>query len=466
MSANLNGGLLVESVFCDARELIFLSCRPSRVQTKRVREVQDARSSLDKTINVSKLRHNQREVVSEPANNTVPPRVLAAFGSMVMVSGMERMSFEVLRVLREGGATIHCILNSWENHRIVPLVESVGATWSTGTYSVKLGRHSRKPADLVRMAWEISRVSTGMLRDARRFRPTHVFLPEFVSIIRNAPALLVLRMSGVKVICRLANHPEPHPFYQRLFRGFLQRFTDVFVANSDFAASKVLETGVDPSKVRTIYNTLSTRHESPGATSDPVVELAQRSRTIVSIGQIAPFKGTHMFVEAALRVLPRHEGVQALIVGRKPEWPPERVQYIADLEREIAQAEMSDRIQFIGETEQVPALMAASELLVLPILQEETFGNVALEALAAGLPVVSFATGGLTELVEHGQTGHLCQEKTVDCLVGGIEGFLGNPQARKAAAQSSIAKFNSAESPYSRRTFARNWNGLFGPGAI
>ena len=45
--------------------------------------------------------------------------------------------------------------------------------------------------------------------------------------------------------------------------------------------------------------------------------------------------------------------------------------------------------------------MNASYVLAAPILQEETFGNVALEARSVGLPVVTFARGGLTELVSH-----------------------------------------------------------------
>ena len=44
---------------------------------------------------------------------------------MVIVSGMERMTFEVLRALKESKAEVHCILNDWENHRIRELVDSI-----------------------------------------------------------------------------------------------------------------------------------------------------------------------------------------------------------------------------------------------------------------------------------------------------------------------------------------------------
>src|SRR3989442_9978875 len=49
------------------------------------------------------------------------PRVIACCGSMVIVAGLERLTFETLRVLKERGAAVHCVVNSWENHRIVAL---------------------------------------------------------------------------------------------------------------------------------------------------------------------------------------------------------------------------------------------------------------------------------------------------------------------------------------------------------
>ena len=57
------------------------------------------------------------------AGNETSTRVIACCGNMVVVYGMERMSFEIMRVLRESGAEVHCVLNEWERHRIEPLAE-------------------------------------------------------------------------------------------------------------------------------------------------------------------------------------------------------------------------------------------------------------------------------------------------------------------------------------------------------
>jgi len=99
------------------------------------------------------------------------PRVIAAFGNMAIVSGVERMSFEVLRTLRERGAAVHCIVNSWESSKVVDLVDSVGASWSLGYYWYELRRHAR-PHQRMLALWDVLRASaltlTGSLGDVMK----------------------------------------------------------------------------------------------------------------------------------------------------------------------------------------------------------------------------------------------------------------------------------------------------------
>jgi hypothetical protein len=67
---------------------------------------------------------------------------------MVVVYGVERMTFEALRIPRERGMADHCIVNSWENHLIVALAEQIGASCSIAYYRYRLRRHTRNPIKL------------------------------------------------------------------------------------------------------------------------------------------------------------------------------------------------------------------------------------------------------------------------------------------------------------------------------
>ncbi len=117
----------------------------------------------------------------------------------------------------------------------------------------------------------------------------------------------------------------------------------------------------------------------------------------------------------------------------------------------------------MGLRENVLEIMKASYVFAAPILQEETFGNVALEACAVGLPVVTFARGGLPELVEHGRTGYICRSTDLDGLLEGLKHYLSDPAARDAASAGSLAFASSPENDCTPITFSRKWWSVFSP---
>ena len=78
----------------------------------------------------------------EPDWSGAPQRIVATCGQMVIAGGLERMTFEVLRVLRDRGMAAHSIVNGWENFRITPLAEASGASWSVGPYWYPLKRRT------------------------------------------------------------------------------------------------------------------------------------------------------------------------------------------------------------------------------------------------------------------------------------------------------------------------------------
>jgi glycosyltransferase involved in cell wall biosynthesis len=402
-------------------------------------------------------------------DHTKPIRVVACCGGMVLVGGLERMTFEVLRVLRERGATIHCIVNWWDNSRVIALAEDLGASWSTGFYTYQFSRRSGNPVAWLQMVWDTVRTSGGLLRDAWWFRASHVFVSDYVTALRNAPALALLRLTGRRVVVRLGNAPDQGRFFRWLWRFGVNPLADVFVCNSSFTERELAAHGIAACKRLTIPHTPPTRRSSGhganlGNLVNPVnpVNLANPERPrhrVIYAGQILPEKGVDLLLDAIAIVAGRGHDVHLDIVGRIDGWvPPEHDRYRGELLARAGAPDLRTRVRFLGFREDVPQLMASADIHCIPSRKEqrEAFGIVVIEAKQAGIPSVVTRSGALPDLVTHGEDGWVCRAETPDAVAEGIEYFLDADRlqrGRRSARTSSAA--------FSRDRFERSWRDVF-----
>lgn len=101
------------------------------------------------------------------------------------------------------------------------------------------------------------------------------------------------------------------------------------------------------------------------------------------------------------------------------------------VERQAAEAGLTDVVDFVGEQHDVVSWLSSSDLFLLPSVQE-SFGLAALEAMACEVPVVASRVGGLPEVIQDGVTGFICDPDDIDGMATrGIE-VLSDP-ARRAA---------------------------------
>lgn len=103
----------------------------------------------------------------------------------------------------------------------------------------------------------------------------------------------------------------------------------------------------------------------------------------------------------------------------------------ASLEEESQRLDIASRVRFLGWQQEMAAVLAGWDIFVLPSL-DEGFPIAALEAMAAGLPVVASAVGGLNELVRDGETGYLVPAAQPAELAIRLRELIGNPRLRQA----------------------------------
>jgi L-malate glycosyltransferase len=128
------------------------------------------------------------------------------------------------------------------------------------------------------------------------------------------------------------------------------------------------------------------------------------------VGQITSWKGHDTAIQSLALLEPPHANASLLVVGAvKFTDSSTRLDNLAFLrfcEEEVTRLGLNGRVVFAGEREDIPAVLAALDLLVVPSV-EEPFGRIVAEAMVVGTPVVATTVGGPAEIVEDGVTGLL-----------------------------------------------------------
>jgi D-inositol-3-phosphate glycosyltransferase len=164
------------------------------------------------------------------------------------------------------------------------------------------------------------------------------------------------------------------------------------------------------------------------------VNLPGERKHILFTGRIEPLKGIDTLLQAT-----------ALLHRRRPElMQTSKVTIIGgDLKRVGQDPELTrlyelrcnlnlcNVVGFVGakEQEELAAYLAAADLVVMPS-HYESFGMVALEAMATGTPVIASAVGGLADLVQHGETGLTVPPRDPEALAAGMDELLSNSEFR------------------------------------
>lgn len=164
---------------------------------------------------------------------------------------------------------------------------------------------------------------------------------------------------------------------------------------------------------------------------------------ILMAARIEPLKGHAVLLEALGR-LRGQPGWECWIAGAAQR--REEEQGLAELRADAQRRGIADRVRFLGQRADVPALMAAADLYCQPNVQPEGFGLALAEALRAGLPVVTSRFGGAVEIVTD-DCGILCPPGDSAAVAEALRALMADPSLRQRLGQAGPARARTLCNP-------------------
>jgi L-malate glycosyltransferase len=187
---------------------------------------------------------------------------------------------------------------------------------------------------------------------------------------------------------------------------------------------------VRPKRIATIHNFVLPEllEPQPAVKREPTRASLGASNENLLLGIVAtvlPNKGHEYLIRALPKISAAVPKVRLAIIGAEL-----ATVYSESLRQEIKQLGLEDRVSWAGRRTDMPAVMAALDICVITSLTEN-LPMVALEAMAAGLPVVATSVGGIPECVIHEKTGLLVPPGDADALANALIGLLKDADRRR-----------------------------------
>lgn len=165
----------------------------------------------------------------------------------------------------------------------------------------------------------------------------------------------------------------------------------------------------------------------------------EEALVILLPGRVDTTKGQREAIQAMERVVKRVPQAVLVIVG---ETSRQEAGLMEDLKNLARKAGVEERVIFTGAREDMPSLMASSDLVIMPSLEsaKEGFGRVLIEGMAMGKATVATRTGGIPEVVEDGVTGLLVPPGDVETLAGAVVELLRDERRRSEMGEAGYGR--------------------------
>lgn len=366
-----------------------------------------------------------REVLRDHNEEATPRRVLFIQTATTPILGADAwVLLRVIEHLDRSQNEVHVACRRSAESRLTPVWSEASGLDDVQLIDCDLGPEISGRTGMARLLAiaRTFRAVEWLVRLAVRIRRRRIAIVHAGDRPRDAFAAVLLgRCTGAVSVIHV--HQGYSEWWTRLLRWAIRR-ADVVVPVSEFVAASLRAGGVPSARLRPVLNAIDSERWSRSVRASSIraeLGLPDETPIVLAACRLFPEKGVAELIEAFAGVRRRAPGAQLLVAGNDlspGEW------YSAELRSRADELGIADAVTLLGRRSDVRELMAAADVFALPS-RGEPFGLVYLEAMAMELPVVALADGGALEIIEHGDTGLLCEPFNVseleDCIVTLLE---------------------------------------------
>lgn len=294
-----------------------------------------------------------------------------------------------------------------------------------------------------------SQLSEIILKNDIQVIHSHYALPHAVA------ALLARDIAGKPVRCVTTLHGTDitivgaHPSMMNITRFAIEKSDRVTAVSHSLRRDTEEKLGIKKGKITTIYNFVNTRDFNPELKK---VELShcRDAVMILHVSNLRPVKAPLDVIRIFFGIQKESDlNLRLCILGEGP-LQTEMIKLAADLG-------IGEKVRFLGSYHELGPLIAASRLMVLPSIQE-SFGLVALESMACGVPVVASRVGGLPEVIRDGVNGCLFESGNLREAVQKSLRLLNDPTLYRKVSREGI---RTANETFSREKIIRQYESIY-----
>lgn len=161
------------------------------------------------------------------------------------------------------------------------------------------------------------------------------------------------------------------------------------------------------------------------------LNISAEAVVFITVGRLVPVKGQADLIEALSQIVSEHTNVHLLMVGEG--------ELREALSQQAKDQQVEKHVHFLGWRSDVPNLLGASDIFVLPSLNEG-LGLVLIEAMAQKLPAIATRVGGVPEVIIENETGLLVTAQSPNELASAMTNLVENPDKRKAMGQAGYQR--------------------------